>query len=148
MMHMEIREVTDNKKQYTELLLLGDEQETMIDRYLGRGTMFVLDDGGVRALCVVTDEGDRVLEIKNIAVLPAFQGKGYGRRLIRFLEEFYAQDFDWLQAGTSPGNVRFYEACGFRKHHIIKDFFTDNYDHPIFEDGVQLADMIVLRAAI
>ena len=41
MIHMEIRKVTDNKKQYMELLLLGDEQESMIDRYLGRGTMSI-----------------------------------------------------------------------------------------------------------
>ena len=34
---MEIREVTENKKQYLSLLLLADEQEDMIDRYLDRG---------------------------------------------------------------------------------------------------------------
>ena len=31
---MDIIEVTDNKKQYLDLLLLADEQEDMIDRYL------------------------------------------------------------------------------------------------------------------
>ena len=52
---MEIRKVTDNKKQYISLLLLADEQEDMIDRYLETGTMYVLDDSGVKAECVVTD---------------------------------------------------------------------------------------------
>ena len=33
---VEIREVTADKKQYLELLLLADEQEDMIDRYLER----------------------------------------------------------------------------------------------------------------
>ena len=33
-----------NKKQYLDLLLLADEQESMIDRYLERGDMFVLVD--------------------------------------------------------------------------------------------------------
>ena len=46
---MEIYEITDNKKQYLTLLLLADEQEDMIDRYLERGTMYVLEDGGVKA---------------------------------------------------------------------------------------------------
>ena len=54
---MEIREVRENKKQFLELLLLADEEEAMIDRYLGRGTMYVLEDEGVKSECVVTDEG-------------------------------------------------------------------------------------------
>ena len=56
---MNIREIHENKKQFLPLLLLADEQEDMIDRYLERGTMYVLEDGGVRAECVVTDEGVR-----------------------------------------------------------------------------------------
>ena len=32
----------------------------MIDRYLDRGEMFTLVDGVVKAVCVVTDEGDGV----------------------------------------------------------------------------------------
>lgn len=57
---MEIIEITQKKKRYLPLLLLADEQESMIDRYLARGTMYVLEDGGVRAECVVTDEGGSV----------------------------------------------------------------------------------------
>ena len=60
----EIREIKENKKQYLDLLLLADEQEDMIDRYLERGTMYVLDDDGVKAECVVTDEGDGILDQK------------------------------------------------------------------------------------
>ena len=74
---MNIRTVTQNKKDYLPLLLLGDEQETMIDRYLERGTLYVLEeDGAARALCVVTDEGGGVLEIKNLATAPAWQHRG------------------------------------------------------------------------
>ena len=64
---MEIREIKENKKRFISLLLLADEQEDMIDRYLDRGTMYVLDDYGVKCECVVTDEGNGVLEIKHIA---------------------------------------------------------------------------------
>ena len=76
---MEIRKVMDEKKAYMELLLLADEQENMIDKYLERGEMFVLDDYGVKAECVVTQEAEGIYEIKNIAVLPTFQGMGYGK---------------------------------------------------------------------
>ena len=105
---MEIKEVKHRKKQYLSLLLLADEQEDMIDRYLERGVMYVLDDGGVKGECVVTDEGDGVLELKNLAVEPAFQGHGYGKAL-------------------------------------VENFFTDHYDHPIYEGGVQLVDMVYLQ---
>lgn len=53
----------------------------MIDRYLTNGTMYVLEDDGVKAECVVLDAGGGVLEIKNIATDPQFHGKGYGKAL-------------------------------------------------------------------
>ena len=38
---MNIRKITNNKKEYIDLLLLADEQEDMIDKYLERGEMFL-----------------------------------------------------------------------------------------------------------
>ncbi|MGN1423713.1 MAG: GNAT family N-acetyltransferase [Oscillospiraceae bacterium] len=144
---MTFTEVKTDKKRYLGLLMLADEQESMIDLYLERGTMFVLsdgDDGEVRALCVVTDEGNSVLEIKNIAVVPEFQHSGYGREMIRFIENKYKGAYDILRVGTgdSPLTVPFYEKCGFAEAYRIKNFFTDNYDHPMFECGRQLVDMV------
>ena len=145
---MTYREVKDNKKAYLELLLLADEQESMIDRYLDTGRMFLLKEGReVVCECVVCDEGDGVLEIKNIATHPAYQRKGYGRALIEFLISEFSGDYSVLQVGTgdSPATVPFYESCGFVRSHTVPGFFTDNYDHPIFECGVQLVDMVYLR---
>jgi RimJ/RimL family protein N-acetyltransferase/GNAT superfamily N-acetyltransferase len=147
---MKIYEIVDNKRDYMDLLFLADEQEDMIDRYLDRGTMYVIDDNGVKGECVVTDEGEGILEIKNIATVPESHGKGYGRLLINYISEKYAGQYLNLQVGTgdSPLTIPFYEKCGFRRHHIIKNFFLDNYDHPIFEEGIQLVDMVYLRKAI
>ena len=147
---MVIIEVTENKKQYLDLLLLADEQEDMIDRYLDNGRMYVLNDNGIKCECVVTDEGNGVLEIKNIATVPEYQGKGYAKSLIDFLVKEYGGEYSILQVGTgdSPLTVPFYEKCGFVRSHSIPNFFTDNYDHPIFECGVQLVDMVYLRRTI
>lgn len=147
---MTIIEIEENKKQYLDLLLLADEQEDMIERYLERGRMYVLEDDGVKAECVVTDEGNGILEIKNIATVPEHQGKGYGRALIAFLEREYAGRYAVLQVGTgdSPATVPFYESCGFTPSHTVPHFFTDHYDHPIFECGVQLVDMVYFRKSI
>ena len=144
---MQFIEVTENKKLHLPLLLLADEQEDMIDRYLERGTMYVLEDGGVRCECVVTDEGEGVLEIKNLATAPEYQGKGYGKRMIDFLAQRYRGQYRLLQVGTgdSPLTIPFYEKCGFVRSHRVPNFFTDYYDHLIFEGGVQLVDMIYLQ---
>lgn len=144
---MDFREIKENKKQYLSLLLLADEQEDMIDRYIDSGTMYVLDDDGVKCECVVTDEGEGILEIKNIATEPQYQGKGYARAMIDFISKTYKGSFSVLQVGTgdSPLTVPFYEKCGFVRSHTVRNFFTDNYDHPIYECGVLLTDMVYLR---
>lgn len=143
-----IQEVTENKEQYSDLLLLADEQQSMIDRYIGRGRMFVLKEGDtVYAECVVTDEGNGVAEIKNMAVAPKFQRMGYGRRLIEQVKQLYCGSHKILRVGTgdSPLTIPFYQSCGFRPAYVVKNFFTDNYDAPIFENGRQLVDMVYLE---
>lgn len=144
---MEIHKIMHNKKDYIDLLLLADEQEDMIDLYLDRGEMYILEDDGVKAVAVVTDEGDRVAEIKNIAVSRESQGRGYGRCMIEYLCDKYMHTYEYMQVGTgdSPLTIPFYEKCGFERYDVIENFFTDNYDHPIYECGVLLKDMIILR---
>lgn len=140
-----IKPVISEKRKFLDLLLLADEQEDMVMRYLDRGEMFTLEaDGTVCGVCVVTDEGNSVCELKNIAVSPDFQRKGGGRQLIEFVEKQYAKRFDKLIVGTgdSPLTVPFYKSCGFTQTNRIKNFFIDNYDHPIFEAGIQLIDMV------
>ena len=144
---MQILEVKENKKQYLDLLLLADEQENMIDRYLDRGTMYIIDDNGIKCQCVVTDEGEGVLEIKNIATVPEYQGMGYAKAMIDFIEKKYRAKYTILQVGTGdcPSTVPFYEKCGFIRSHILPNFFIDNYDKPIIEFGIQLIDMVYLK---
>lgn len=140
--------VEGNKREYLPLLLLADEQESMIDSYLDRGTMFILEeDGIVKGECVVTDEGDSVLEIQNLAVAEKFQGQGYGSALIDFVADRYRGQYELLQVGTgdSPLTVPFYEHCGFVQHHVVKNYIRDHYDHPIYEGGKQLIDKVYLR---
>ena len=143
---MDIRKITDNKKKYIDLLLLADESEAMIDRYLERGEMFVLDDDGVKAECVITQEDIGVYELKNIAVLPNYWRKGYGRKLIEFIFTHYSNcNVMFVGTGDCYSSLSFYKNCGCKESHRVKNFFVDNYDHPMFEDGIQLVDMVYLK---
>lgn len=174
---MRIDRIIDNKKRFLDLLLLADEQEDMIDKYLPGGDLFALydrelrsddelkseddlrkDDGlrndddlrkddELRSVCVVVPVDSETCELKNIATYPQYQGKGYGRALISFISDFYKNNYKTMLVGTgeTPAILSFYESCGFVKSHRVKNFFTDNYDHPMFEGDIQLVDMVYLK---
>lgn len=145
---MEIVKIVDgDKEKYMDLLLIADEQIDMIEKYLYCGEMFALYDNDMKAICVVTQEKYGVYEIKNIVTAPNYQRKGYGQHLISFIADYYKNSGNELYVGTgdSPTILNFYEKCGFEKSHIVKNFFIDNYDHPMVEDGKQLVDMIYLK---
>jgi GNAT superfamily N-acetyltransferase len=148
---MDVIKIRDeDKENYIDMLLLADEQESMINKYLYRGEVFVLCDSGVKSICVVTKESSYSYEIKNIATDPQHRGKGYGRFLIEFVINHYKDVGDTLYVGTgdSLDILNFYGGCGFSRSHIVKNFFTDNYDHPIYDNGNLLTDMVYLKMAL
>ena len=144
---MEIKQITSEKKRFLDLLLLADEQESMIDKYLEKGDLFALYDPDLKSVCVVLPLGEGVYEIKNLATYAQFQKQGYGRALIHYAFEHYKGTCRTMLVGTgdSPLTIPFYKKSGFTLSHRIPNFFTDNYDHPMFEEGVQLVDMVYLR---
>ena len=145
---MKIVKIADNDKtKYMDLLIIADEQINMIEKYLYRGDMFALCDDVLKALCVVTEEEPGVYEIKNMVTVPQYQRQGYGSKLISCIVDSYKDKGKDLYVGTGdvPGTLYFYETCGFERSHIVKNFFTDNYDHAIYEDGKQLVDMVYLK---
>ena len=145
---MEIRQIVEDQSAYLPLLLLGDEQEDMIARYLDRSALFTLWDGGVlRTVCAVTDEGGGTFEIKNLATAPESQRQGYGSALVAWVVRHCREQGGrrlLVGTGDSPLTLPFYRACGFRESHRVPDFFLDHYDHPIYEAGQLLTDMVYL----
>ena len=144
---MKVKIIKENKKDFLDLLLLADEQENMIDKYLQRGTMFAIYDNDLKGICVVTKESDRIYEIKNIATYEEVHGHGYGKKLVEHVFEYFKNDCDTMYVGTgdSPLTISFYKKCGFIESHRVKIFFIDNYDDPIFDCGKQLIDMVYLK---
>ena len=139
--------VSDAKKSFLDLLLLADEQEDMIDKYLERGLLFALYDSGLKSICVVTDEANGTFEIQNLATYPQFQGKGYGRYLLNYVCDYCEDKGTTMMVGTgdSPLTMPFYENSGFVFSHRIENYMLEHYDEPIFEAGVQLKDKVYLK---
>ncbi len=145
-----IEKISENKKQFLDLLLLADESELMIDKYLSDGDLFALYDDDLKSVCVVLHIDSDTCELKNIATYEQYQSKGYGRALIDFVSDFYKNDYKYMLVGTgeTPGILSFYNSCGFEYSHRVKNFFIDNYDHAMFDGEIQLVDMIYLRKSL
>jgi GNAT superfamily N-acetyltransferase len=144
---VDVRIIEKDKKDFLDLLLLADEQENMIDKYLDRGALFALFDDDLKSIGVVTDEGDDTYEIQNLATYEQFQGKGYGRFLVNHIFDFYKDKGTTMLVGTgdSPWIVSFYESCGFVFSHRLENYFLEHYDEPMFEAGVQLIDKVYFK---
>lgn len=114
---MQIQLVSTGKKRFLPLLLLADEQESMIDRYLERGDLYVMYDKLLTepvAVAVVTDEGKGIRELKNLAVAPHWQRKGYGRQMVEYLCQRYQNVCHTLTVGTGDSRmtISFIRAAG------------------------------------
>lgn len=148
---MEIKEIGENKFEFIDLLLIGDEEESMINRYLEQSTLFVLyDKGKLVSLCAVIKADFDIIEIKNLATYPQYRNKGYASALLDFVYDKYKNECKALILGTGENEktLRFYKKRGFTEFGRVRNFFTDNYTHPIFENGNQLIDMIYLKKSV
>ena len=131
-----------------ELLLLADPSADKIRAYLSGAQCFVASLGGAAiGGCVVLPRGAGTHELMSIAVHPAHQRAGYGTALLeRVIEHYGAKGARALEVGTGTFGYQlaFYQRHGFRATRIDRDFFVRNYPEPIFEDGIQLLDMLRL----
>lgn len=138
----------DSKIPY-ELLLLADETSEAIDQYIFKCDIYLLQDGTENiAVMALYRNSDTELEIKNIAVIESYRSKGIGSILIKRAKEIALDNhYEVLSVGTSDTGfqqIRFYEKNDFKKTGIRKDFFIDNYPSPIYENGLQMRDMVLL----
>ncbi|MHC5217378.1 GNAT family N-acetyltransferase [Enterococcus sp. LJL128] len=144
---MEIQLINEHKKDFLDLLLLADEEEHRIDKYLERGQLFALYDNGLKSICVVTDEGEGIYELQSLATYEQFQGRGYGKHLISYIANYYQDQGTAMLAGTDdvPWILSFYESCGFKIFSRLENYFIEHYKEPMFEDGIQLKDKVYLK---
>ncbi|WP_194976217.1 GNAT family N-acetyltransferase [Aquiflexum lacus] len=154
MVGITIRQLNKGETPPYALLELADPSRKMIDAYLPHSETYLAEFGekiiGVFVLSPLDQK--ETIEIKNIAVLAEFQGKGLGKMMLRYAEEISKKlGFAKLRiatANTSIAQLQLYLSQGFLLVDIISDFFIKNYDDPIFENGVQCRDLMVLEKEI
>jgi len=145
---MEIKLYDGNRRNYIDLLLIADEEEAALSKYIEEGDMFLLyENKEVKAGCIVIPINQDTCELKNIAVYPNAQNHGYGKKMILYLFDYYKCRYQRMIVGTgdSQRTIGFYEHIGFHKYKVINNFFINNYQNPIYDDGKQLKDMIYLE---
>lgn len=133
-----------------ELLLLADEEMQAIERYIYESVIHVAEtDGKIVGVYALYPLDKKCAEIKAIAVDEAYQNQGIGKLLLRHAESIAQESgFQELLIGTpsiAEKQLRIYKKAGFTWFDTKKDFFITNYAEPLFEDGVQLKDMAMLR---
>ena len=139
-----IKKERDNKEQYLELLLEADPSKEMINKYLSDGELFVLtyNDEPV-CVSVVTKIDNNTVELKNIATKENYRGKGYAKKIIKYLSDNYKTRYKKMIVGTTENNIPFYVKQGFDKYEkTVKNFFVDNYDEKIKDGDLVCTDLI------
>lgn len=133
-----------------DLLLLADETKEAIDRYIFESEIYVLEqEKQMIAVYVLQPLNRDEIEIKNIAVSKDHQGKGIGKYLLKDAKErARVRGFQFILIGTADVPTKqlyLYQKEGFEIFSKKKNFFMDHYPEPIYENGVRLKDMIMLR---
>jgi len=145
--------VQENNDIPYDLLLLADETIESIDKYIHESVIYLLmfrnKPVGVCAVCEISPG---IIEIKNIAVAEELRGRGFGKLMINsVINNSEINGYERVIIGTGDAGIRqinLYKKCGFEIYDKKKNFFIDNFPEPIYENGIQLIDMVMLKRDI
>ncbi len=146
---MKIRPLRKNEQAPYDLLLLSDDTRESIDKNIHNGEVFVAEIAEkIIAAFILKAEEEYTVEIKNIAVMEGLQGNGVGTMLLGYIKEIAGiRGLNKLLVGTCDQcfkEMEFYKKSGFEIFNVRKNFFVDNYKDPIYENGIQIRDMVML----
>jgi ribosomal protein S18 acetylase RimI-like enzyme len=147
---MTIRLLSSEEKPPYDLLLLADPSVKMIEKYLFASSVYVaIIEAEIVGVLVLLPISETLIDIKNIAVSEMYQGQGIGKQLLTYAilkaSESGCHDIQIGTANSSIGQLALYQKMGFEMDSIIKSFFTDNYSKTMYENGILVQDMVVLK---
>lgn len=146
---MNIRRLQATERPPMELLLLADPSRKLVEEYLKRGECYVAEvEENIVGTYVLLPTRPATVELVNIAVAEQHQGSGIGKKLVAHaIQQGREAGYQTMEIGTgnsSVGQLALYQKCGFRIMGVDRDFFLRHYDEAIFENGIQVIDMIRL----
>ncbi|RNB68235.1 GNAT family N-acetyltransferase [Brevibacillus panacihumi] len=146
---MNIRRLGAAERPPMDLLLLADPSRKLVEEYLKRGECYVAESGEkIVGTYVLLPTRPATVELVNIAVAEQHQGSGIGKQLVKHaIQQGREAGYQTMEIGTgnsSVGQLALYQKCGFRITGVDRDFFLRHYDEAIFENGIQVIDMIRL----
>jgi ribosomal protein S18 acetylase RimI-like enzyme len=150
---MTIRPLSSTEKLPFDLLLLADPSVKMLEKYIFISSFYVaIIEAQIVGVLALLPIDETLIEIKNIAVAETHQGKGIGKKLLEYaLSEAREKGFQDIQIGTansSIGQLALYQKMGFEMDSILKSFFIYNYPEPMYENGIWVRDMVVLKRTL
>lgn len=129
------------------LFAQADDSSTAINAYIELGEVYIAQMDRQIIGHVQWIPNGTEWEIKSIAVVSDFQGKGVGTALIRtVLEKADAAGVSRIVVATATADIntlRFYQRLGFRMDRIERDVFTAENGYPNLEaDGIPVRDRV------
>lgn len=147
---MQIKPVNKLNAAHYALLLTADPALGLVQQYVQNGQCFaMMAQGEVIGIFVWLPLHAQAIEIKNIAVRSDRQNQGVAQKMLTFaIDKAKKQAYRTMEIGTGTTSLQqlyLYQKMGFRFTEIWRDFFVTHYAQPIFENGLQLKDMVRLR---
>ena len=140
-----------NKKDLPwSLLLDADPDKEKVQVYVSRGSGWIWKEKEKTIGVLIYVAREKEYEIVNVAVTPTCQGKGIGGKLLETAFQKLSQLASnqtriIIRTGTtSSAALHLYQKMGYVEIGRVKDYFIHHYSEPIFENGDQLRDQVIL----
>lgn len=140
-----------NKKDLPwSLLLDADPDKEKVQVYVSRGSGWIWKEKEKTIGVLIYVAREKEYEIVDVAVAPTYQGKGIGGKLLetafqKLSELASSQTRIIIRTGTtSSAALHLYQKMGYVEIGRVKDYFIHHYSEPIFENGDQLRDQVIL----
>lgn len=134
-------------ERHRELLLIADPEEAVLEGYIQNCLLYeCVEREAVLGVAATLACPDGSVELKNIAVSPLAQRCGVGSALLRYVcAQANGRRLIVGTADVSSEALAFYERNGFSRFGVISNFFLTGYTEPVFDNGRQCRDMILLE---
>jgi len=145
---MKIRQLRNQGELPINLLLEADPDLSKVEEYRKTGliNVVVVEEKIIGLYVLEHNKSTEKAEILNISVEKQYQGKGVGKMLIHHAfsqaRELGKTKVELGTGNSSINQIAFYQKCGFEISGIIKNYFVDNYEEEIIENGIICKHMI------